>query len=220
MRSSCAANIRGLLILAGVAGILAGTGCNATLWLNPAFVNRSTGEVFPLAPGDRSGFVLVRVTNASDTPIEFVVTAERTEVSEDNPDETVVTAETYLLLVGTSQPANDLGVLIDCPVVRVGLGEDLDRPSTEPGMYIGAEAVGQGGFGVPSNMNPLSSEAGNFDCGDTIVFQARTAAGTAGGVVAAAFVLDDEAFSGEIVGIDTFVNARSFLEEQRIPTGE
>lgn len=193
-------------------------GCNAQLLLNPSFVNRATGEVFPLVPGAQNGFVLVRVTNASSQPIEFVVTAERLVVSEDDPTVFTVVPQTFRLLTQTTQPANDLGVLIECPVARVGLGENLDRPTTEPGMFVGATAVGAGGFGVPANVNPLSAAAGNFTCGDTLVFQAREAAGTAGGVVAASFVLSAAAFSGEITGIDTFGNARSFLEEQAPPT--
>ncbi|HNO80122.1 MAG TPA: hypothetical protein PKN33_18905 [Phycisphaerae bacterium] len=191
-------------------------GCNASLLLNPSFLNQQTGEVFPLVPGDRTGFVLVRANNSSSVAIEFVITAERRLPSEDDPAGFTVEKETYRLLTQPQQAANDLGVLIECPVFRLGLGEDLDRPNTDPGLFVGATAVGAGGFGVPSNVNPLNSDSANFDCGDTVVFQAQEAPNTAGGIVARSFVLDDEGFSGDIIGLDTFGNARALLEEQRI----
>lgn len=191
-------------------------GCNASLLLNPSFLNQQTGEVFPLVPGDRTGFILVRANNASSASIEFVVTAERRLPSDDDPSGFTIEKQTYRLLTQPQQAANDLGVLIECPIFRLGLGEDLDRPNTEPGLFVNATAVGAGGFGVPSNVNPLNSDSTNFDCGDTVVFQAREAPNTAGGIVAASFVLDDEGFSGDIIGLDTFGNARALLEEQRI----
>ena len=191
-------------------------GCNASLLLNPSFLNQQTGEVFPLVPGDRTGFVLVRANNSSSTAIEFVITAERRLPSDDDPSGFTIEKQTFRVLTQPQQAANDLGVLIECPIFRLGLGEDLDRPSTEPGLFVGATAVGAGGFGVPSNVNPLNSDSTNFDCGDTVVFQAREAPNTAGGIVAASFVLDDEGFSGDIIGLDTFGNARALLEEQRI----
>jgi hypothetical protein len=191
-------------------------GCNASLLLNPSFLNQQTGEVFPLVPGDRTGFVLVRANNSSSVAIEFVITAERRLPSEDDPSGFTIEKQTFRVLTQPQQAANDLGVLIECPIFRLGLGEDLDRPNTEPGLFVGATAVGAGGFGVPSNVNPLNSDSTNFDCGDTVIFQAREAPNTAGGIVAASFVLDDEGFSGDIIGLDTFGNARALLEEQRI----
>jgi hypothetical protein len=191
-------------------------GCASTLVFNPAFVNTATGDVFPLTPGDRAGFVLVRGNNSTPQAIEFVVTAERLVLSEENPDETTVITETYNLLTQPQNQANDLGVLIECPVLRVGLGENIDRPQSEPGLFIGATAVGVGGFGVPSGINPLDSEFGNFDCGDTIVYRAAEAGGSVGGVVVAAFVLDDETQPDQIQGIDTFVNTRTLIEEQQL----
>jgi len=201
-----------------VAVISAGTwiGCNSTLFLNPAFVNSATGEVFPLTPGDRAAFVLVRGNNTTQSAIEFVVTAERLVPDDDDPDVLNPVLETFRLLTQPTAQANDLGVLLDCPVARVGLGENLDRPQTEPGLFVGATAVGAGGFGVPPNINPLSADFGNFDCGDTIVFQASTAGGAVGGVIVASFVLDDAGQPDVPSGIDTFVNARSLLEEQEL----
>ncbi len=211
-------DIRCILVTAMSVVLLVATmvGCNASLLLNPSFINQQTGEVFPLVPGDRTGFVLVRANNTSGVPIEFVITAERRLPSEEDPSGFTIEQHTFRILTQPQQTANDLGILIECPVFRLGLGEDLDRPTTEPGLFVNATAVGAGGFGVPSNVNPLNSDSANFDCGDTVVFQAFQAANTAGGVAAASFVLDDEGFSGDIVGLDTFGNARALLEEQRI----
>ncbi|NOX57443.1 MAG: hypothetical protein GXP29_01125 [Planctomycetes bacterium] len=202
------------LICAAVLSSLV-VGCNASLLLNPAFLNQQTGEIFPLVPGDRTGFVLVRANNTSAVPIEFVITAERRLPSDDDPSGFVIEKQTFRVLTQPQQTANDLGVLIECPIFRLGLGEDLDRPNTDDGLFLGAQAVGAGGVGVPSNVNPLNSDSANFDCGDTVVFQVRAAPNTSGGVVASTFVLDDEAFSGTSV-FDTFGQARALLEEQRI----
>lgn len=189
-------------------------GCNGTLFFNPAFVNSTTGEIFPLTPGDRAGFVLVRGNNTTQSSIEFVVTAERLEPDPDDPDVLNPVRETFRLLTQPTAQANDLGVLLNCPVSRVGLGENLDRPQTEPGLFVGATAVGAGGFGVPPNINPLSIDIGNFDCGDTIVYQASEAGGAVGGVIVASFVLNDDSQPAVPTGIDTFVNTRALLEEQ------
>lgn len=206
-----------------ITGIVASTcmlGCTPLSIFNPSFVNQATGSVFPLAPGDRSGFIMVRVNNSTSVPIEFLITVERVSEPLLESETAVVTKESVRLLTPSDSRANDLGVLLDCPLTRIGLGEDLDRPTTESGIFIGAEQVGVGGFGVPANVNPLSAAAGNFDCGDTIVFQVLEASGTVGGVRVNAFVLDDESLSDEVTGIDTFVNARSLMEEQTVDPEE
>lgn len=211
-------SVRRVAILSVVAVISAGTwiGCNSTLFFNPAFVNSTTGEIFPLTPGDRAAFVLVRGNNTSQSAIEFVVTAERLVPDDADPDVLNPVLQTFRLLTQPTAQANDMGVLLDCPVARIGLGEVIDDPTTEPGLFVGATAVGAGGFGVPPNINPLSADFGNFDCGDTIVYQASTAGGSVGGVIVAAFVLDDAGQPDPPTGLDTFVNARSLLEQQEL----
>lgn len=203
-------------VIAGIAiGLLTvQTGCSNTLIFNPAFVNQQTGDVFPLTPGDRTSFVLARANNTTALPIEFVITAERQVASADDPDTFVTERETHRLLTQPLQSANDMGVLFDCPVSRIGLGETLDRPTTEPGIFVNAEAVGAGGFGVPPNANPLDADFGNFDCGDTIIFVASESANVAGGVIVSVFLLDDEGQPDVVRGLDTFVNARTLIEEQ------
>lgn len=211
------------VLLTVIAVVSAGTwnGCNSALFFNPAFINSATGEIFPLTPGDRAAFVLVRGNNTTQSSIEFVVSAERLVPDEDDPNVMNPVLVTYHLLTQPTAQANDLGVLLDCPVSRVGLGEDtIDQPQSEPGLFVGATAVGAGGFGVPPNINPLSADFGNFDCGDTIVYQASTAGGAVGGVIVASFVLDDAGQPDPPSGLDTFVNARSLIEEQRLDDEE
>ncbi len=201
----------GMVVLAWVgAGLL---GCNASLF-NPSFVNQQTGDVYPLAPGARSSFILIRANNTTSRAIEFVITAERQAPDPNNPDATVTELETRRVFTRPVSGANDVGVLMDCPVARIGLGEVLDQPQTEPGLFVGAQAVGAGGFGVPPNVNPLDASVGNFECGDTIVFRAAQSASVAGGVTVGAFVLDADTQPVVIRGLDTFLNARTLIEEK------
>jgi hypothetical protein len=159
---------------------------------------------------------LARANNTTDQSVEFVITAERRVPSTDEPDTFVIERQTRRVLTRPQQLANDLGVLFDCPVSRIGLGENLDRPTTEPGLFVGATAVGAGGFGVPPNANPLDTDVNNFDCGDTVIFVASESNNVAGGIVVSVFLLDDEGQPDAIRGLDTFANARTLIEEQRI----
>lgn len=192
------------------------SGCSSTLIFNPSFVNQQTGELFPLAPGDRSGFILVRGRNTTDAPVEFVFTVERRVASPDDPDIFITETETRRVLAAATQTANDMGVLFNCPVNRIGLGENLDNPDTEPGIYLGAQAAGAGGFGIPSGLNPLDVDAGNFDCGDTVIYLAYPQSGVPGGTSVRAYLLDDASQPQVISGLDTFVKARTLIEEQEI----
>jgi hypothetical protein len=194
--------------------LAAQAGCSSTLLFNPAFVNQQTGDVFPLVPNARTSFVLVRANNVTTSPIEFVLTAERRVPSPADPDTFVLELETRRVITRSSPSANDMGVLFDCPVTRIGLGESLDRPNTEPGIFVGAQAVGAPGFGVPPNVNPLDAAVGNFECGDTIIYVASELASVPGGVIISAFLLDADAQPQAIRGLDTFANARTLIEEQ------
>jgi hypothetical protein len=203
-----------MLVLA--ATLLPLVGCNSRArLLNSSFVNFTSGGIVPLAPGSPSGFILVRVVNNTADPIEFVVTVEReVQASQGNNIVTQTTRETQRLITFPVGKSNEQGVLFDCPVTRVGLGENLNNPTTEPALFIGAVAGGIAGFGIPGNVNPLDARVGNFTCGDTIIFQANTQAGTVGGVEARSYVLSASSQPSQHQ-IDTFNNARRFLEEQQ-----
>ena len=195
-------------------GALPGCGENATLF-NPSFVNFAVGGVVPLVPGPNSGFILARVVNNTPDNIRFVVTAEReTEIIDEEGVSTIETTyETVRLPTFPTAQANEVGILFDCPVARVGLGENIDFPGTEPGLFIGAVPGEQEGFGVPGSANPLAAKAGNYDCGDTLIFEAASRAGTVGNVRVSTFVLDADEQPTQFSGPDTFNNARSVIEE-------
>lgn len=210
-------HIAGVALVA-VSLLCLGCGENATLF-NPSFVNYAVGGIYPLVPGADSGFILVRAVNGTTGStaenIRFVVTAERqTEVTDDDGVTTVSTEfETVRLQTYPENRANEVGVLFDCPVTRVGLGENIDLPTTDPGLYIGANPGEAEGYGVPGNVNPLSEAAGNFMCGDTLIFEATSKAGMVGSVQVTSYVLDADEQPTQVSGPDTFNNARTVVEE-------
>ena len=155
-----------LAVCLGLFALLA-VGCNNAMIFNPAFINQGSGEFFPLAPAERTDFILVRGNNSTTVPLEFLITVERIVDSGNDDGTTEIAKESYRIFTPSDARANDMGILVDCPVYRIGLGENLDRPQTEPGVFVNATAAGVGGLGVPANVNPLNIEAGNFTCGDT-----------------------------------------------------
>lgn len=217
MRAAAAALFT-ILVLTGT--MFLNGGCDTptqALIFNPAFVNTTRGGIVPLAPGAISGFVLVRATNETQNDIEFLVTAEfEREVVNEMGESTVLTErETVRLQTFAGSQVNEAGVLFDCTDLRrIGLGEDLLRPDTEPGLFLGT-IIGQvQGFAVPSGLNPLDMNAGNFSCGDTVIFQVAQAGNEVGGVEVFSFVLDGDTQPVDFVGPQTFENVRFFLEEQ------
>lgn len=212
-----------LSLLAGFGG-----GCDGTSGLfNAAFVNTVVGGGFPLTPGPLAPFVLVRVVNDTGQNAEFIVTVERIVIETDDDgnflfeaDGTPVTRverETKRLATFPGIRVNDLGVLFDCrdsPVTKVGLGENL-LPGDAAVFIGGGGPAGAAGFGIRAeNLNPLSLEAGNFNCGDTVIFQAFQAIGVAGGVRLQAFVLPGSEQPGEFRGPSTFENFSQVIESQ------
>ncbi|HUU81985.1 MAG TPA: hypothetical protein VM243_00655, partial [Phycisphaerae bacterium] len=61
---------------------------------------------------------------------------------------------------------------------------------------------------------PLDSPAGNFGCGDTLVFRAIESSSSVGNVKVQTFVLPAASQPTEFLGPHTFNNVRIFLEEQ------
>ncbi len=203
------------------------SGCGSALF-NPAFVNSQMGGgVVPQTPGPAADFVLVRVVNSTGQPAEFIVTIDRDVLDlddEGNPqrDEdgnllTVAKRETVRLQTAATGDSAESGVLFPCSdsrITRVGLGENL--LPTDAGVFAGGTgAGGSTGFGVPvGSLNPLSLAAGNFNCGDTVIFRAIVQAGQAGGIGLQSFLLPGFEQPSEFSGPNTFVNFQQFLETQ------
>lgn len=199
---------------------------NATLF-NPAFVNSLYGTYFPRTPGPGADFVLVRVVNETAQNATFAVTVERRDfVLDDNGDPqyddngdpiTRDFLERRQLNTFPNGRASELGVLFPCdvsPVIRVGLGKDL--LPTDPAVFVGGGGpAGDPGFGVPAEgLNPLDLFAGNFNCGDTIIYRAITSTGVPGNVIVQSFLLPGSEQPSQFNGPNTFVNLQNFLETQ------
>ncbi len=218
-------------VTVGLALSVAGCG-NAANVLNPSFINTFVGGVVPLTPGPGAAFVLVRCVNDTDLPVEFIVTIERSvpvidadgnfQVDEDGnfvtrPERQTVSLNT--LPVGQSREVGTLFVCGKSPVTLVGLGENL--LPTDAAVFVGGQGVGgAAGFGVTAgDLNPLQLAVGNFNCGDTIIFQAFRAISVAGGVALQAFLLPGSEQPSVFSGPNTFVNLEQFLLAQ-IPEEE
>lgn len=203
------------------------SGCGAGFF-NPAFVNSQLGGgVVPQTPGPGADFVLVRVVNSTAQPVEFIVTIDRDVLDlddEGNPqrDEdgnllTIAKRETVRLQTAATGDSAESGALFPCfdsRITRVGLGENL-LPS-DAGIFVGGSGAGGAtGFGVSvGSLNPLSLAAGNFNCGDTVIFRAIVQAGQAGGIGLQSFLLPGFEQPSEFSGPNTFVNFQQFLETQ------
>lgn len=211
-------------------------GCGSATIFNPAFVNTFEGGVYPLTPGPRAPYVLVRVVNETTQNVEFVVTVEREvfQVDENgnirfqdtngngqyDVGEPLVTEplrETANLTTVPLGNANDIGVLFDCRgsiITRIGLGENL--LPTDAAAFVGGQGAGGGvGFGVAATDVPaLSYYENNFDCGDTVIFRAFVATGQAGGVGLQSLLLPGSEQPDSYSGADTFVTYDQFLESQ------
>jgi hypothetical protein len=64
------------------------------------------------------------------------------------------------------------------------------------------------------NLNPLSFAENNFDCGDTVIFQAFRVNGVPGNVGLQTFLLPGSEQPDPVSGPDTFVAYEEFLEGQ------
>ncbi len=205
-----------------LAALLAAGGCFelSPFLFNPSFVNRVEGGLFPFVPGPENELLFVRVVNSSNETLRFLVTIERSRTISDSTGEGRVTdSQTIELSTAPGQLSNEAGVLFDCspanPITRVGLGENLNRPTTDPGLLVGGLGDITQGFGVPPNINPLSRDNGDFQCGDTLIYEAFTSANAPGGFRVQAFVLPFESQPTQTAR-DTFTVAADFLRGRPI----
>ena len=213
------------------AGVLAaclalpGVGCVGVF--NSAFLNTLIGGQFPLTPGPVSAFVFVRCVNETNQAAEFIVSIERDvlavddagnpQIDEDGNFITRPERETVRLQTGATGRARELGTVFACgesPVTIVGLGESLS--SDDVAVFVGGGGAGGAeGAGIRvGNLNPLLLEEGNFNCGDTIIFNAFQSFGVPGGVGLRAFLLPGSEQPSLFAGPSTFQNLEAFLESQ------
>lgn len=206
---------------------LVGAGCgDSTSIFNRGFINVLAGGVIPLTPGPGATFVLVRCVNDTSQPVEFAVTIERLVLALDengdpqiNPlgrPTTFPVRETVRLRTFPNGKARELGTLFPCgesPVTLVGLGENL--LPTDAAVFVGgADVGGAPGFGVRAgNLNPLQLSAGNFNCGDTIIFRAFEST-LVTGVGLESLLLPGSEQPSEFQSLNTFVTLQEILESQ------
>lgn len=202
--------------------------CGCGNVLNPAFVNTISGGQFPQTPGPEAAFVFVRGVNETGQNAEFIVTIERRTIERDAEGNVVVDdsgnvitrpkRQTVRLNTFADAPANELGVLFSCkeePIEIVGLGENL--LPTDSAIFLGGQGTGGiPGFGIPATeIRPLVRQAGNFACGDTIIFRAILSSGVSGGVAVSSLLLPGSIGQPSVfAGPSTFVNLERFLESQ------
>ncbi len=202
-------------------------GCGNAGVFNPAFVNTVFGGIVPVTPGPAAAFVMVRAINGTDQNVEFIVTVEIDELqrnpdgsfqrdSEGNPV-TEPVRETVSLTTFPNGQARELGVLFPCgvsPITLIGLGENL--LPTDSAAFVGGQGpAGAGGFGISAaEINPLSLEVGNFNCGDTVIFRAFRSSGTSGGVALESLLLPGSEQPSLFPGPSTFLNYELILANQ------
>lgn len=218
------ASFRTSCIAAALAGLALVAGCGA---LNPSFINTFFGGVYPVTPGPEAAFVFVRALNETGQNAEFIVTIERLVIERDADGNPLVddsgnavtrpVRETKRINAGPNAPGNEIGVLFSCresPVNIVGLGENL--LPTDTAVFVGGGgAAGTPGTGVPAEgVNPLVRSAGNFGCGDTIIFRIIRSPGVTGNATISSFLLPGSQQPSSFSGPDTFVNLQNFLEAQ------
>jgi hypothetical protein len=228
--------IRSLMIGCALLAVPLGGCSDEVRFFNASFLNTLQGGVFPVTPGPGADFVLTRGANFTDQVVSFFVTIERRrvvrdenglpQVDEEGNPVTEDILETVQLTTVPGGTGSDVGYLWPCApgsgaVIRVGLGENLlpDDPALfviDPDTYDPEAPLGaQVGSGLPATgLNPLRLDAGNFNCGDTIIFRAFVSTGVAGGVAVDALLQPGSEQPEEFSGIDTFANYQRWLESQ------
>lgn len=206
---------------------LALSGCGGSSFVNPAFFNTLFGGVVPVTPGPNAAFVLAIGVNETDQNVEFVITVERSvlqlddtgvpQVNESGQFITTPERETVRLFTLPTGGARQIGTLFDCaesPVTLIGLGENL-LPTDRHVSVGGGGSTGAPGTGITvPNLNPLQLSDGNFNCGDTVLFQAFEDNSVAGNVSVSVFLLPGSEQPSVFSGPNTFANLAEFQAAQ------
>ena len=137
------------------------------------------------------------------------------QIDENNQFVTRPERQTVRLTTTPNTKAREVGTLFSCgesPVTVVGLGENL--LPTDRAVFVGGQGTGgAAGIGVTAgNLNPLVLEVGNFNCGDTIIYQAFLSNNVAGGVALRSLLLPGSEQPSVFVGPNTFATVQTLLE--------
>ncbi len=224
-KGTLAQRVSTALRVLGFTTLLVGSGCGDLF--SPAARNTFVGGFVPVTPGPIAPFVFVRAVNKTDQVVEFIVTIEKEILVRDDAGNFVTDdngvfltqpkRQTVRLTTFPGGLSSELGVVFDCslePVTLIGLGENL--LPTDAAVFVGGSGpASTGGFGVTAEgLNPLSLAAGNFTCGDTLIFTAFQSVGTPGGVLLRSDRLSGATQPGTFAGPSTFENLAAFFESQ------
>lgn len=195
---------------------------------NPQFRSTITGGEVPRTPGPNGAFVLALGENETNRTVEFIITIERNvldlddngaaQFDEDGRFLVRPVRETVRICTPPSGGGQRLGTLFACgeePVTLLGLGANL--LPTDRHVLVGGDCSSSApgtGITVP-NHNPLQLSTGNFNCGDTVIFQALADSSVAGGITVKILLLPGSEQPGSFAGPNTFANLTEFLDAQR-----
>jgi hypothetical protein len=165
------------------------TGC-----LNPGFVNTVSNSMYPLAPGDEP-FVLIRLVNQTSAEVTARVDADYGTADSGGPQASLIS------------PNEEIGFLLEAPVLRVTLG-NLDDDPFEPSL----QAQFPGGLNIlfPVGIEPLEFGE-DYSIGDTIVFVFYNDARSETSILVSVGVIDGDSQTGSFRA-NTFTTIRQVLE--------
>lgn len=163
--------------------------------LNPAFVAQTTGNrLYPQAPGDQP-FLLVRVVNDTQAMLNIPITYD---------DGTG--AKTFLVR-NLSPAGREVGVLLDWPITRVGIGS-LDNPFL-PSVTVALP----NGTNVLIPVNQFALQAGvDFQRGDAILFRFTAAAQNPAAIGVTVARINGADQTGPFTRADTFLTVSQILQ--------
>ena len=176
--------------------VLCAVGLMTLACLNPTLTNTiSGGANVPITPGT-TDFILIQVINNSSFFLDAIVNVDVPGGG--------LTANLDTIFANIRPSGGNAGVVLPCPVDRVGLG-DLNNLSSV-GFSVGLTTADQ--VGIAWGQAPLVSGF-NYECGDTIIFASINDANANGGVRIDAGVVDGAAQPVPVV--DTFGTLEAVL---------
>lgn len=169
--------------------------------LNPAFVEQSTGNLYPAAPGDEP-FLLVRIINDTQATLDVPV------VYDDG------TGAIPFLFQDISPAVREVGVLLDWPITRVNVG-NLDSPfatTIEASLPDGTNVL------IPPGQFPAQAGV-DFNRGDALIYHFRAPSTNPAAIVVSVSRIDGATQQGPFTRADTFRTVRQLLQFETLSGG-